>query len=285
MISQNTTSNHIRRCVVVVYGNPDVASSLSLMLERSGHLVHHVAFGEVALSKVVRLKPDAVLLIGLTDTEAHRLASGLRKTPILRHARIISISLFEEKIDAETHEDFDDHFMIPGNEEDLLAAIEKGPRERDAANSRSSLPLRERPTRLLLVEDNAALAEVTAEFLRAAGLEVRNVESGKEALEMAEVFQPEIILCDMHLPDMLGLDVARAVRANPDTRHALFALHSATSEVELRTLKREIGVDVDFFLSKPITPQKLDSLLAALKLMRKSTRSQSNRTAVRKSRA
>jgi hypothetical protein len=57
MIPQKkSVSSHIRRCVVMIDGSPDAASSLSLMLERSGHLVHHL-FGKAALSKVVRLKP------------------------------------------------------------------------------------------------------------------------------------------------------------------------------------------------------------------------------------
>jgi CheY-like chemotaxis protein len=142
----------------------------------------------------------------------------------------------------------------------------------------------ERP-RLLLVEDNVPLAEVTAEFLRGQGLEVRIVESGEEALAIARVFQPEIILCDIQLPDMSGLDVARALRTNPNTRRTLFALHSAMSEVELRAIKRAFDVEVNFVVSKPLTLQKLDSLLAALEVMRKSTHSQSNRTAMRKSRA
>ena len=279
MTSQNkSVSSHIRRCVVMIYSNPDGASSLGSMLKRSGHLVHHLAVGKAASSKVVRLKPDAVLLIGLPDADAHKLASELRKKLIWRHARIIAISLFDRKIDAETNGDFDHYFTIPADEEDLLVAIEKGPRERNAADFPSSLPLREGQPRLLLVEDNADLAEATAEFLRAAGLEVRIVESGEEALAMARAFQPEIILCDMRLTDMSGLDVARALRANPDTKHALFALHSVMSDVEIRALGRQIDADeVNLFLSKPLTQQKLDSLLAALEVTRESARSQRSR--------
>jgi CheY-like chemotaxis protein len=262
----------------MIYGNPDAANSLSLMLERSGHLVHHLAFGKASSSKVIRLKPDAVLLIGLPDRDARGLASELRKKLISRGARIIAISLFERKVDAETKGDFDHYFMIPGDEEDLLVAIERG--KRDAAASPSSLPLREGPPRLLIVEDNADLADVMAEFIGDAGLEVRIAESGEEALAMARAFQPEIILCDMRLPDMSGQDVARVLRANPDRRHALFALHSAMSDVEMRALEREIGADeVNLFVSKPLTQQKLDSLLAALEVMRESARSQRNRRA------
>jgi response regulator RpfG family c-di-GMP phosphodiesterase len=79
---------------------------------------------------------------------------------------------------------------------------------------------------------------------------------------------------------MSGQDIARVLRANPDRRHALFALHSAMSDVEMRALEREIDADgVNLFVSKPLTQQKLDSLLAALEVMRESARSQRNRRA------
>jgi CheY-like chemotaxis protein len=262
----------------MIYGNSDAEGSLSLMLEQSGHLVHHLAFGKASSSKIGRLKPDAVLLIGLPDADARRLASELKKKLLTRRARIIAISLFERMIDAETNGDFDHYFMIPADEEDLLGAIEKGSRERDAAPSPSAMPLREAPPRLLLVEDNAALAYATAEFLLEAGLEVRIAESGEEALALVRVFQPEIILCDMRLTDMSGLDVARVLRANPDTSNTLFALHSAISDLELRALERGTDAeDVDLFLSKPLTQQKIDSLIAALNVIRESRRSQDNR--------
>jgi hypothetical protein len=135
MTSQSkSASSHIRRCVVMICGNPPTASSLSLILQGSGHLVHHLAFGRAASSKVIGMDPDAVLLIGLPDADAHRLASALRNKLISRRPRIISISLFERKIDSETNGDFDHCFMIPGDEEDLMAAIGMGPGKTDAVS-------------------------------------------------------------------------------------------------------------------------------------------------------
>ena len=70
--------------------------------------------------------------------------------------------------------------------------------------------------RVLLVEDHEPLAEATAEFIRDKGLEVQIASNGREALEMAASFHPEIVLCDMRLPDMPGYEVAQALRALPD---------------------------------------------------------------------
>lgn len=119
--------------------------------------------------------------------------------------------------------------------------------------------------RVLLVEDNADLAEVTAWFIRANGLEVQSASSGRHALEIAARFHPEIVLCDLTLPDMSGLDVLQTMRSQQSVKDALLVILSARSEQELRLLKRAVDPStVDFFLSKPITRESLDMLLSQL---------------------
>jgi CheY-like chemotaxis protein len=119
--------------------------------------------------------------------------------------------------------------------------------------------------RVLLVEDNADAAEVTALFIRANGPEVLSVSSGRNALEVAGTFHPEIVLCDLTLPDMSGLDVLQAMRSQENVKDALLVIFSARSERELRLLKRSVDPSaVDFFLSKPITQESLDMLLSQL---------------------
>jgi len=124
--------------------------------------------------------------------------------------------------------------------------------------------------RLLLVEDNADLAEVTAEFIHVAGLEVRIASSGQEALELAGVFHPEIVLCDMRLPDMSGLDVLQALRSMESGKDAVLAIYSAVSECDLRLLERTMTPSpVDVFLCKPITRENLDMLRSRLHGLRR----------------
>ena len=120
--------------------------------------------------------------------------------------------------------------------------------------------------RLLLVEDHAVLAEATAEFLRRAGIEVQVAKSGTEALQTAKTFAPEIILCDLGLPDCSGLDVVRALRARQDLKRPLFVIHTALADSEIQTLERHVQFgDVDLFLSKPITDEKIDRLMRELR--------------------
>ena len=123
----------------------------------------------------------------------------------------------------------------------------------------------ERNLRVLLIEDHAVFAGATAEFLRDRGLEVRIAGSGEEGLHAARVFRPHIALCDLHLPDMSGLDVARAFRASPDTKDLVFAMHTSMSDLEVQSFERSLDpAVVDLFLPKPITEERLEILLAGL---------------------
>jgi DNA-binding response OmpR family regulator len=120
--------------------------------------------------------------------------------------------------------------------------------------------------RVLLVEDHAPLAEATAEFMRREGLNVQCASTGREALEISATFQPEIVLCDMHLPDMPGLDVARALRAISSAKDAVIAIHTAMTKSEIRTfVDQQVDAAVNLFLTKPITIEKVHALITALR--------------------
>jgi CheY-like chemotaxis protein len=123
-----------------------------------------------------------------------------------------------------------------------------------------------KPTRyrVLLVDDHEPLAEATAEFLRANGLDVRIASTGGEALEMAAAFDADIVLCDISLPDMSGFEVARVLRGLPWTKDAVIALHTAMTETDIRSLAQHRDPAVNMYLSKPITAEKVDAVIAKL---------------------
>ena len=118
--------------------------------------------------------------------------------------------------------------------------------------------------RVLLVEDFEPLAEATAEFIREEGLDVRIAFNGHEALKLAPTFRPEIVLCDMRLPDISGYEVAQALRDVPGVKDAVIAMHTAMNDTSLQMLNQGMDSVVDQYLSKPITSEKLDSLVLEL---------------------
>ena len=125
-------------------------------------------------------------------------------------------------------------------------------------------PEASRPLRVLLVEDDPDLADVTAEFLRAEGLDVQAASTGREALQVATTFRPQLLLCDMRLPDMTGLDVIRAVRAHPSARDAYVVILTALRETDRALGGNAEGLGVDAVLSKPLTIEAIRTLTEKL---------------------
>jgi CheY-like chemotaxis protein len=122
----------------------------------------------------------------------------------------------------------------------------------------------------LLVEDHMSLANATAFLMRHEGLEVWIAANGREALELADKVRPEIVLCDLRLPDMSGLDTARELRARPGAKGALIAIHTAMPEGSPETYRQHADEFVNLFLPKPLTVEKVDILTSELLALRRS---------------
>lgn len=112
--------------------------------------------------------------------------------------------------------------------------------------------------RALLVEDDPDLAEVTAEFLSQEGLVVRTALSGREALEIASAFGPQLVLCDLNLPDTNGVELARKLRSSASTSRSYIVILTAMGGMTAHEL------DVDAFISKPITTEAVRTLVEKL---------------------
>ena len=106
----------------------------------------------------------------------------------------------------------------------------------------------QRGYRVLLIEDHADLAESQARELRQQGEEVFIALTGEEGLEMARDLNPEVIVCDMNLPGINGIAVAKQLRDNGQTRKAfLVATTGAVSSHELKAYMeyaKNLGFDV-----------------------------------------
>jgi DNA-binding response OmpR family regulator len=129
----------------------------------------------------------------------------------------------------------------------------------------------ERPPRVLVVEDDDAIAQVLTRSLRMEGYEVRVAEDGIIALEQAHGFLPDLVVLDLGLPGLDGLEVARELR-NRDDDVPILVL-TARDAVESRVEGLDAGADD--YLVKPFERQELLARLRAL-LRRRPPRGQAN---------
>jgi two-component system CheB/CheR fusion protein len=112
-----------------------------------------------------------------------------------------------------------------------------------------------------VVDDNVDAAESTALLLGFLGHEVQVTHDGRSALEAVRRFRPEVVLLDIGLPGMNGYDVARALRALPESRGVVVAAVTGYGQEEDHQLSREAGID--HHLTKPLAPSALASFMAA----------------------
>jgi CheY-like chemotaxis protein/two-component sensor histidine kinase len=115
--------------------------------------------------------------------------------------------------------------------------------------------------RILLVEDNADGRETMKTLLRLWGHEVETAVNGREGLEKAASFHPQVALIDIGLPILDGFALAKEIRAAYGNRISLIALTGYGQEEDRR---RTLEAGFDAHLVKPVDPEDLAKLLAEL---------------------
>jgi PAS domain S-box-containing protein len=118
----------------------------------------------------------------------------------------------------------------------------------------------EAPRRVLVIEDNEDAADSLREVLELAGHEVEVAYGGREAIARARVFQPDVVLCDIGLPEMDGYEVARAMRADPELGSVALVAVSGYAQPEDVAMATEAGFDAH--LAKPPSVDTLERTMA-----------------------
>ena len=109
--------------------------------------------------------------------------------------------------------------------------------------------------RILVVDDEALIADTIVQILNRNGFIAEAAYSGKEAIELARRYCPELVLSDVLMPQVDGVEAAIQIREHcPDTRIVLFSGQAATVEILARA--RERGHTFEL-LPKPIHPTQL----------------------------
>lgn len=98
-------------------------------------------------------------------------------------------------------------------------------------------------SRILLVEDDDALANVYVMRLQAEGFEVRRVANGEDALADAISFHPNLVLLDVMMPKVSGFDVLDILRNTPETANLKIIMLTALSQDSDKARAESLGVD------------------------------------------
>jgi CheY-like chemotaxis protein len=114
--------------------------------------------------------------------------------------------------------------------------------------------------RVLIVEDHGDSARSLQLYLKLAGYDVRVAASGRAGLAAARDWLPDVVLCDLGLPELNGFEVARALRDDPETAHIRLISVSGYGRPEDRRRSADAGFELH--LTKPVDPALIKRLLA-----------------------
>jgi DNA-binding response OmpR family regulator len=109
--------------------------------------------------------------------------------------------------------------------------------------------------RILVVEDEAKIAQIVSAYLRRDGYQVLLASDGRKALDLARAELPDLIVLDLMLPEISGWDVCRELRRNPRTARVPIIMATAREDVSDRIVGLELGADD--YVVKPYDAKEL----------------------------
>jgi CheY-like chemotaxis protein len=119
-----------------------------------------------------------------------------------------------------------------------------------------------RPPRepILVVDDNPVNLKLVRVLLTTEGYEVRTATDSEEALSVLSIFRPRLILMDLQLPGMDGLELTRKLKADPATSHTIIL--AVTAYAMKGDEQRALDAGCDGYIPKPVETRTLPGVIA-----------------------
>lgn len=111
---------------------------------------------------------------------------------------------------------------------------------------------------ILIVDDDSFIRLLLRRLLTSQGYTVVEAAGGEAAMELLEQESPDLVISDLNMPGMNGIELTRALRTNP--RHVFVPLIMSSASVDTATRRTARQAGVNFWLEKPLEPERLFEL-------------------------
>ena len=210
------------------------------------------SYGKGAVEQVQALRPDLILLdVQMPDRSGWEILADLRRDPDLQHVPVIIVSVVDEP----------ERGLAAGAAAYLVKPINRLTLRRALSQitvtktTSSTAPRRPRSRRILLAEDNEVNRVTLSDYLVAQGYEVRVACQGQEALQIAAEWRPDLIIMDIQMPGLDGLEVIRRLRA--DVIFAATPIIAVTALAMPGDRERCLSAGANDYFAKPIRLRQL----------------------------
>jgi PAS domain S-box-containing protein len=249
---------------LIVEDTPVAAEQLRLYLAELGISSQVQSSGLSVLETVLAASPDVILLdLLLPGRSGWDVLADLKADRRTAAVPVVVVSVIDDRPRAEKL-GAEGYLVKPVALSDLQRAL-------DAAQARARqkvAPLAVagavdgRP-RVLVADDNEITLSTLKDFLHARGYQVELARNGLQALENAQQTRPALILMDMQMPDLDGLEATRRLRASPDSQLVATPVIALTALAMPGDRERCLAAGADDYLFKPINLEKLAQTIEA----------------------
>jgi CheY-like chemotaxis protein/anti-sigma regulatory factor (Ser/Thr protein kinase) len=240
---------------LVVEDSESAAEQIARYLQEINiHAVIHPR-GEGVLEETARLRPDVIFLdLQMPDQSGWEVLSRLKADLHLRNIPVIIVSVVDERargLAAGAAE----YLVKPISREMLRHVLDRVTSAQESAREAVIITPQSKPApagaHILLAEDNEINILAIGDYLQDRGFHVVVARNGREALNLAGEARPDLILMDIQMPEMDGLEATRHLRARPES--------AATPIIALTALampgdrERCLGAGANEYLTKPVS--------------------------------
>ena len=274
----HVSANEIRGThILVVDDNATNREVLSAQLRAWGGRPEEANDGPSGLLALARARDAgdpfaaAILDMQMPDMDGADVARAIKADETLKHTRLVLMTSLGQRGDARQMEElgFSAYLVKPARQSDLfdslstvLARSAMSQAEQRIVTRHAMREMRRGAVRILLAEDNLTNQQVALGILRKLGLHADAVADGSEAIRSLETHRYDLVLMDVQMPEMDGLEATRLVRdpgsavLNHEVPIIAMTAHAMQGDKE-----RCLEAGMDDYVTKPISPQTLAEAL------------------------
>ncbi len=252
--------------ILVIEDNRDNLELMTYLLEVFGYEVLTAMDGEEGLEVARREFPNLVLSdLQMPKLDGYEVARAFRRDPRLAMLPLVAVTAYAMRGDRDKvlAAGFDGYISKPIVPEEFVGQVERFLEPRWHATAQRALTSDEHgPAQLphratILVVDNSPVnLQLMQSTLEPFGYKVITAGSAREALELARENPPDLILSDLHMPDMDGYGFLNALKSHESLKVIPFAIISSTIWGE-KDPNHALRMGADKFILRPIEPQRL----------------------------
>jgi signal transduction histidine kinase/CheY-like chemotaxis protein len=195
--------------ILIIEDDPGAVRLLRAYLEGERYRVEVATDGESGIAAAQAHAPDAIILdVLLPGIDGWEVLRRLKGDPGLRDLPVVVVTVVDER-NVAMNLGAVDYFLKPVRREALLNRL---------SQYTFTTKVKQRRVRVLAIDDDPAARELVTNALRPEGFEVVSAASGREGLDLALQDPPDLVICDLLMPDMDGYEVVDQLHANETTK-------------------------------------------------------------------